>query len=561
MASQLGRQFQALALRREIAAAANPAQSADEFLEACAEALARHLDVAAVGLWMLGADRAALELRATARPAGGSGEAPPIPMSEAELARLVGEKIPYVNNALRQDAGRAHPSGAARPRPAAFAAHPLVVDDRPVGVLGVFATHPFDATDLSTLGTAAGDIGRCIDRKRVGDALHESEEQTRQLQKMEAVGRLAGGIAHDFNNLLTVITGRTYLLLQDLPADHPHRKGIRTIDSTAQRAAQLTRQLLAFSRKQVLAPTVLDLNEVVGSLTEILHRLIGEPIELVFRPGPSIGACKLDRGQVEQVLVNLVVNARDAMPGGGRITIETSAVDLDAAGGRLAGAGPGRQVQLTVTDSGTGMDEHTRARIFEPFFTTKEVGKGTGLGLATVYGIVQQSGGTIRVESELGVGTAFTLCFPQVTEVATPAEATDEAPRPGTETVLVVDDESEVQALVQAVLVKFGYTVLGAERPAEALRLAERHPGPIHLLLTDMVMPEMAGSTLAERIRELRPDVPVLYMSGYADHTAAARDDGMAPAYLQKPFTPDAVARAVRTALDASRGTVAPIER
>jgi signal transduction histidine kinase/ActR/RegA family two-component response regulator len=564
MASQLGRQFHTLAMRREISAALHPRQDVDELLDACAQALTRHLGLAVVGIWMPGTDRATLELRASARPAGCSGEAPRIPMSERELGRLVGQKIPYVNNALRQDPRRDDGSWAAQQGLVAFVAHPLVGDDRLMGVLGAFASHALDATDLSALAAAAGDMARCIDRKQVGDALHESEEQMRQLQKMEAVGRLAGGIAHDFNNLLLVITGRTYLLLEDLAVDDPRRKGVQTIDATAQRAALLTRQLLAFSRKQILAPTVLALNDVVSGLMDILHRLIGESIELVFRPGSNVGTCQLDRGQVEQVLVNLVVNARDAMPQGGRITIETSDIDLDEASDRqLAGAHRGPHVMLTVTDTGTGMDEHTRARIFEPFFTTKAVGKGTGLGLATVYGIIQQSGGRIQVESELGVGTTFTLYFPRVDEAVAATERIDEAPRPGTETVLVVDDESEVQTLLQAILVKYGYTVLGAERPTEAVRLAERHPGAIHLLLTDMVMPEMGGPALAQRLRELRPDMAVLYMSGYADYTPDAdpggQGDAMPTTLLQKPFTPEAVARAVRTALDAGRAAGAAI--
>ena len=548
MASQLGRQFRTLAMRREISAALSPRQGVDELLRACAQSLTRHLDIAAVGVWMLGADRSTLELRASARPTESAGEVPRMPLSEGEIDRLVAQKAPYLNNALRLDPRREEVSWAARQGLTAFVAQPLVVDDRLVGVLGAFATHALDATDLSALAAAAGDMTRCIDRKLVGDALLESEEQKRQLQKMEAVGRLAGGIAHDFNNLLTVITGRTYLLLHDLDADDPRRKGIQTIDSTAQRAALLTRQLLAFSRKQILAPTVLDLDDVVSGLTDILNRLIGESIELVFRPGLNVGRCRLDRGQLEQVIVNLVVNARDAMPQGGRITIETSNVE------------PGEpfdspHVMLTVADTGTGMDEHTRARIFEPFFTTKEVGKGTGRGLATVYGIVQQSGGRIEVESAPGAWTTFTLWFPRVDDAIATIEKVDEPSSRGTETVLVVDDESEVQALVQAVLVKYGYTVLGAERPAEAMRLAERHPGAIHLLLTDVVMPEMGGRALARRLRGFRPDMAVLYMSGHSDYTPDGDPDGgpgepIPTGFVQKPFTPEALARAVRTALD-----------
>jgi CheY-like chemotaxis protein len=367
---------------------------------------------------------------------------------------------------------------------------------------------------------------------------------------MEAVGRLAGGIAHDFNNLLTVITGRTYLLLQGLAEDHPHRKGIQTIEATAQRAAMLTRQLLAFSRKQILAPTVLDLNEVVGSFADILHRLIGDDIELVFTPGADLGRCRLDRGQLEQVLVNLVVNARDAMPQGGRITVTTANVVLREEDQRLGdGGSPGAHVMMAVADTGTGMDEHTRARIFEPFFTTKEVGKGTGLGLATVLGIVQQSEGHIRVESQLGVGTRFEIYFPVVDEAATPTDATPAPPRGGTETILVVDDEGEVQSLVQTSLAAWGYSVLGATSAGKALRIAEAHAGPIDLLLTDMVMPEMSGALLAQRLSVRHPAMAVVYMSGYIEYAAEAAA-GERGHILQKPFAPDAVARVVRRALD-----------
>ena len=547
MASQLGRQFHTLAMRREVSAALTPRQGLEELLHACSQALVRHLDLAVVGIWLPKGDPATLEVRASARGPGGPEEAPQLPMSGRELHRLLANKMPYVNNALGRGPHHDHADWAVRHGLTAFVAHPLVIDDRLLGVVAAFAAQPLDAPALSAVAAGAGDIARSLDRKQVGDALQESEEQTRQLQKMEAVGRLAGGIAHDFNNLLTVITGRTHLLLRDLAPDDPRCKGIKTIDSTAQRAALLTRQLLAFSRKQVLAPTVLELNDVVGGLMDILHRLIGEHIELAFRPG-GVGKCRLDRGQMEQVLVNLVVNARDAMPQGGRITLETSDLELDEASARQhPGVGRGAYVMLAVTDTGTGMDEHTRSRIFEPFFTTKEVGKGTGLGLATVYGIIQQSGGNIRVESELGVGTTFTLYFPRVEEAVTAVQTAEEEPRPGTETVLVVDDESEVQALVQAVLVRYGYTVLGAERPTEAVKIAERHPGAIHLLLTDIVMPEMGGPALAQQLRELRPDMAVLYMSGYADYTVGSDP---APALLQKPFTPEAVARAVRVALD-----------
>jgi signal transduction histidine kinase/CheY-like chemotaxis protein len=553
MASQLGRQFHALALRREITAALNPTEPLEDFLEVSAGVLIRHLDLPLVGIWLVGSDHGVLELRASARADGLSDRLGPcIPITEAELNRIRTDGQPYVTNALLTDPRRADLAWAATEGFVAFLAHPLIVEGRVLGVVGAFARRAFEATELSAFGLAAGDMARCIDRKRVDEALRDSEMQTRQLQKMEAIGRLAGGIAHDFNNLLTVITGRTYLLLHGLAADHPHRKGIQSIDATAQRAAVLTSQLLAFSRKQVLAPTVLDLNALIVGLRDILHRLIGEATELTFEPGERLGQVKLDRGQVEQVLMNLVVNARDAMPQGGRITVETSNCVLDEAFVRQEGVGnPGAHVMITVTDTGTGMDEQTRARIFEPFFTTKEVGKGTGLGLATVLGIVQQSGGHIRVESEVGVGTTFRIYFAHVEEAATPTDVSMARPRGGSETVLVVDDEPEIQSVLQTALSGWGYKVLGATGPTEGLRLAAQQSGPIHLLVTDMVMPGMSGAVLAERLRAVHPGMATLFMSGYADYPAGAiPDDGGRTGFLQKPFAPETVARLVRDVLD-----------
>jgi signal transduction histidine kinase/ActR/RegA family two-component response regulator len=553
MAAQLGRQFHTLALRREITAALNPAEPLEPFLQVCADAVTRHLDLPLVGVWLAGDDAAVLQLGAHAWAAGAAGEPPPrVPMTERELARLRADRQAFVTHPMREDPRRGDLTWETEQGFVAFLAHPLVTDGGVVGIAGAFATRAFEATELSAFGLAAGDIAAGIDRKRIEAALRDSETQTRQLQKMEAVGQLAGGIAHDFNNLLTVITGRTYLLLAGLPADHPHRKGIQTIDATAQRAALLTRQLLAFSRKQVLAPTVLDLNEVVEGLEDILHRLIGESVDLGFTLAPAPGKAKLDRGQIEQVLVNLVVNARDAMPEGGRIVVETASVDLDEAFLRQDGDhAPGPHVMVAVTDTGTGMDEKTRARIFEPFFTTKAVGKGTGLGLATVLGIVQQSGGCIRVESQVGVGTTFRIYFLQVDEAATP-EAGAAPPRGGSETVLVVDDEVEVQALLQTALTSWGYTVLGVTSPSEAIRLAEHHPAPIDLLVTDMVMPGMSGAALSERLLAMHPEMALLFMSGYADYSAESIPHGRArTGFLQKPFAPDAVARKVRDLLDA----------
>jgi signal transduction histidine kinase/HAMP domain-containing protein len=495
MAGQLERQFDALAMRREIGSALSASQTLPESLGACAEILRRHLDLAVVGVWIIGIDeKAALELHASAVAPGRTVDASRIPVAGAALGRIVRERQLYVTNSRSKDLAGPDFGWATREGLDAFVAQPLLVDDRLVGVLVALAAHALDDLDSSSFAAAASDIARHVDRRRVEGALHESEVQLRQLQKMEAVGRLAGGIAHDFNNLLTVILGRSRLLLEAMTPDHPHCRSVKSIDETAERAALLTRQLLAFSRKQVLEPALLDLGEVVTGMTELLQRLIGEQVELVVVPGGGLGKVKVDRGQIEQVIVNLVVNARDAMPDGGRITIETSVVETsgpDANG--HAEVGPGAHVRMAVTDTGTGMDAHTRARIFEPFFTTKEPGKGTGLGLATVYGIVRQSGGSIEVDSEPGAGSTFTVSLPQVEDAPATVDAPTAPARRGTETVLVVEDEAEVRTLVHAVLVGYGYLVMSAARPSEALELAERHPGPIHLLLTDMVMPEMGG--------------------------------------------------------------------
>jgi PAS domain S-box-containing protein len=381
------------------------------------------------------------------------------------------------------------------------------------------------------------------------------QQQVLQSQKMEAVGRLAGGIAHDFNNLLTVITSYSDLLLEDLGKDDPKRDDVEQVRKAAEGAASLTRQLLAFSRQQVLAPRVVSLNAVVDSLQKILRRVIGEDVELATALAPDLGAVKADVGQLEQVLMNLTVNARDAMPTGGKLTIETANVEHDPAYARAReGAAVSRFVMLAVTDTGVGMDEATKARIFEPFFTTKEAGKGTGLGLATVYGIVNQSGGFIWVYSEPGNGTSFKIYLPRVDAPAEGVKAAGSVSVPrGTETVLLVEDAAAVRAVAKQVLQRQGYTVLEAPHGEAALHLAQKHRGRIHLLLTDVVMPVLSGRRLAEQLAPLRPDMKVLYASGYTDDSVVRHgilESGTA--YLQKPFTPDSLARKVREVLDAS---------
>jgi len=394
------------------------------------------------------------------------------------------------------------------------------------------------------------------ERKRTEEALRQTEERFRQSQKMEAVGRLAGGVAHDFNNLLTVITGCTEILLDDFPQTDETRDLLEEVKNAGNRATKLTSQLLAFSRRQVLAPKVVDLNGVVADVDRMLRRLIGEDVNLVTVQGQNLERVKVDPGQIEQVLMNLAVNARDAMPNGGKITIETANIDLDEAAVQpYPDLPPGPYVVLAVSDTGHGMDRAVKARLFEPFFTTKEVGKGTGLGLATVYGIVKQSGGHIAVYSEPGHGTTFKIYLPCVNEPYSEMmrrAITPEPPR-GAGTVLLVEDEPSVRRASRRFLEEHGYKVLEAVDGGDAIRLCERHEGPLDLVITDVVMPGMSGRELGERVARLRPETPVLYVSGYVD-TALVRTGlpETSVQLLQKPFSAESLARKVREMLDPS---------
>ncbi len=393
------------------------------------------------------------------------------------------------------------------------------------------------------------------ERKSAQAELERSEEQLRQSQKMEAIGQLAGGVAHDFNNLLTAIVGHSELCLQRLTPEDPFHRHIEEIRKSGERAASLTRQLLAFSRKQILQPEIIDLNQIVVDMSKMLQRLIGEDIDLRMALAADLGKVKADPNQIEQVLLNLSINARDAMPRGGRLTIETRNVDLSEEFARdHVSVSPGEHIMLAVSDDGCGMDSETQAHVFEPFFTTKEVGKGTGLGLATVYGIVKQSEGTIWLYSEVGRGTTFKIYLPYAEG---PVEEVDvEADKfellQGTETVLLVEDEAIVRQMAAEILRDSGYHVLDAKNGPEALRLGRQHPGVIHLMLTDVVMPQMSGRELAEQLTPLRRDMKVLYMSGYTDDAIVHHgvlDEGTA--FIGKPFTPRNLTRKVRELLDA----------
>ena len=437
-------------------------------------------------------DRAAVAAVIRAAADGGHGE------REARLVRKDGTQIPYQFSCvpLRNSEGEV------------------------IGLTGV-------GTDIS-------------ERKRL-------EQQLWQLQKMEAVGRLAGGVAHDFGNLLTVIHVRAQLALHRLGAGEPARQDIELLDATAARAGGLVRQLLAFSRKQVLQPKVLDLNAVIADAEQMLRPLIGEDISIVTTLATGLGRVKADPIQLQQVLVNLAVNARDAMPHGGKLTVETADALLDEAFTlEHAGASSGPHVVLHVRDTGTGMDEATRAQIFEPFFTTKQVGKGTGLGLATVYGIVKQHGGYIAVDSEPGRGATFAVYLPRVDEEPEVSVPVTTSSSPGGETILVVDDDEEVMTLASQVLRLEGYVVLEAATPGEALTTCQEYKGPIDLLLTDVVMPVMSGRALAERVRPLRPETKIMYMSGYPGDVIGKHGVLTSGDFVQKPLTTSSLVEKVR---------------
>lgn len=546
------------ALRGDVNSALSDSNgSLSTILQRCADAIAQHLDAPLARIWTLNEDEEVLELQASAGLYTDTDDSHSrIPVGASVVGLIAQERRKYVTNEVQSDGWVGFKEWPGLEDAVGFAGFPLIVEDRLVGVVAIFTRQRFAEDTLDAIGSVADLISQGIEHKRVQETLHLTEEQLRQSQKLEAVGQLAGGIAHDFNNLLTVITGYSDLLLRGLKAEDPVRLKVEEIKKAGERAASLTRQLLAFSRKQVLQPKLLKLNAIVSDVERLLRRLIGEDIDLLTIPEPLLGQIKADPGQIEQIIVNLAVNARDAMPQGGKLTIETSNVYLDNEYARNHSTiRPGNYVMLAITDTGTGMDSLTQARMFEPFFTTKTQGKGTGLGLSTVYGIVKQSEGNIWVYSELGKGTTFKVYLPRVDEVALirAAQETFSELQPGRETVLLTEDEEPVRRLTRTILEMNGYQVLEAASGDEALLIYKQHGGRIDLIITDVVMPKMGGRELAQSLVALSPGVKVLYLSGYTDDAIVRHgllDQKMA--FLQKPFTPDSLLRKMREVLDAN---------
>ena len=466
-------------------------------------------------------------------------------------------KLAWIAN-LAADANFARAALAEKLGLGAGVAVPILVGEQLelVAVIEAFLPQPGEANTnlIALLSAVAAQIGSVVQRRRAEEALRKSEGQLRQAQKMEAIGHLTGGVAHDFNNLLSVILGYSGLLVAEFEPGDPKRADLLEIKTAGERAAALTQQLLAFSRQQVLQPRVVDLNLVVGALEKMLRRLIGEDVDLTVIPAPAPAKAHIDPSQMEQVIMNLAVNARDAMPTGGKLTIEVGRVDLDEAyASAHAGASAGPHIMLAVSDTGSGMDAATQARVFEPFFTTKEPGKGTGLGLSTVFGIVRQSAGTIWLYSEPGKGTSFKIYLPVAgpgSEKTLSQPIMEPARLHGSETVLLLEDEEGVRKLVRSILQRNGYRVIEAKDGTDALRIAQ-NPGVIDLLLTDVVMPHMGGAEAASRLLAVRPGLKLLYMSGYTDNAVVLHGVLRSEAaFVQKPITPTALLSKVREVLD-----------
>lgn len=521
----------------------------------CTEVLVHYVGAAFARIWTVDNSRTMLELQASAGMYTHiDGKHARVPIGAYKIGRIAQERKPHLTNSVQGDPRVGDPDWAEREGMISFAGHPLIVEGELIGVMALFARKPLGESTLHALGAIADTVALGIKRRRTENALRERDEQLRQSQKMEAVGRLAGGVAHDFNNLLTIILGNASLVLDGLQPSDPIYPDLDAVRKASERAAGLVRQLLAFSRKQLLEPRLLKVNELVTNLQSMLRRTIGEDIDFQTRLTDGSTHVKADPGQIEQVVLNLIINARDAMPRGGQLVLQTSNVVLkEALGSHNLRVSAGRYVGISVSDTGRGMDPDTMSRIFEPFYTTKEVGKGTGLGLSTVHGIVGQSGGAIQVESTPGHGTKFLVLLPE--EVASDRKDTVASerrpPSGGKETILVLEDEDSVREFVGRVLARLGYTIIAASCGSEALEICRSHDGPIHLILSDVILPQMSGPDFVAQASPLRPECRVLYMSGYTDD-ALGPHGVLQPgvSLMGKPFTPESIGQRVRQMLD-----------
>ena len=548
-----------LALLNRVIAASASSRDVERIMETACRELATAFEVPVAMAAILDESETAVEIVAEYMPHGqGSrlGEVIPIASASA-LEQLVARKSPLMVHASPTDTNQDHiPHQPCDPGSGSMLLLPLIIQDEFVGVLELKTTEPhnFSSAEEGLAWSVADQVSGALALARLDEERRQLQEQYHQAQKMEAVGQLTAGVAHDFNNLLTAMGGYAELLqLRAAPDQTVYQMAGKILDSS-QRAANLVRQLMTFSHKQIIESQVLDLNQVVMGIDSMLRRTIGEHIQLRMIEAPKLWQVKMDPTQAEQIIVNLAVNARDAMPAGGCLTIETANVILDeSCAAEHLDAQMGEYVRLTVRDTGTGISPEVHDRIFEPFFTTKELGRGTGLGLANVFGIVKESGGHIQVESEEGVGTTFVIYLPRIekTDTVPPPDLPEGRPVGGAETILLVEDEKSVRDLVRQVLHNHGYALLEAQNGTAALQLAAEYPEPIHLLLTDMVMPGMSGTALAREITERTPSIKVIVMSGYSEDIISRHDAPMpGVVLLQKPFTAQDLVRKLRATLD-----------